>query len=211
MKYQTWQKSPSRFRVMTGINMATFERLLPYFESAHEEYLSKYNLSGKRRKDLRRYTMYSNAPLADRAECLAFILFYYKLIPIKESHADLFDITQRQCQELIHGMNGILRRALHLAGCMPVQTNRELQEILSALDEEEEKILLHDGMEREIPRPVNEDLQQDNYSSKKKKHTVKNAVIISTVCLMLYVIQIRRPTASNRKREAMHKTIPCAV
>jgi hypothetical protein len=162
MKYQTWQKSPSRFRVMTGINMATFERLLPHFESAYEEYLSEYDLSGKCRKDLRRYTMCSNAPLADRAERLAFILFYYKLNPIQESHADLFDITQRQCHELIHGMSGILRRALHLAGCMPVQTNRELQEILSDLDEEEGKILLHDGMEREISRPVNEDLQQDN-------------------------------------------------
>jgi hypothetical protein len=59
---------------MTVINMATFERLLPCFESAHDEYLSEYALSGKRRKGLRRYTMYSNAPLADRAERQAFIL-----------------------------------------------------------------------------------------------------------------------------------------
>jgi hypothetical protein len=104
MKYQTWQKNLPRFRAMTGINIATFniatfERLLPYFESAHDEYLSEYELSGKRRKGLRRYTMYSNAPLADRAERVAFILSYYKLNPIQESHADLFDITQRQCHE----------------------------------------------------------------------------------------------------------------
>jgi hypothetical protein len=50
MKHQTWQKTPSRFRAMTGINIATFERLLPYFESAHDEYLSEYDLGGKRRK-----------------------------------------------------------------------------------------------------------------------------------------------------------------
>jgi hypothetical protein len=187
MKYQAWQKNPSRFRAMTGINIATFERLLPYFESAHDEYLSEYELSGTRRKGLRRYTMYSNAPLADRAERLAFILSYYKLNPVQESHADLFDITQRQCHELIHGLSEILRMALYMAGCMPVQTNRELQEILSSIDREEGKVLLHDGTEREIPRPVYEDLQQDSYSGKKKKHTVKNALIISAVCLILYV------------------------
>jgi hypothetical protein len=98
MKYQTWQKNPSRFRAMTGINIATFDRLLPYFESAHDEYLSEYDLSGKRRKGLRRYTMYANAPLADRAERLAFILSYYKLNPIQESHADHYFKKQNEAK-----------------------------------------------------------------------------------------------------------------
>ncbi|MDR1116441.1 MAG: hypothetical protein LBL33_09935 [Tannerella sp.] len=154
MKYQTLQKNPSRFRAMTDINIATFERLLPYFESAHDEYVSEYDMSGTRRKVLRRYAMYSNAPLADRAERLAFILSYCKLNPVQESHADLFDITQRQCHELIHGLSENLRMALHMAGCMPVQTDKELQKIRSSIDREEEKVLLHDGTEREIPRPV---------------------------------------------------------
>ncbi|MDR0605384.1 MAG: transposase family protein [Bacteroidales bacterium] len=48
MKHQTWQKNPSRFRAMTGINIATFERLLPCFESAHNEYLSEYDLACKK-------------------------------------------------------------------------------------------------------------------------------------------------------------------
>jgi hypothetical protein len=187
MKYQAWQKNPSRFRAMTGINIATFERLLPCFESAHDEYLSEYDLSGKYRKGLRRYTMYSNASLADRAERLVFILSYYKLNSVQESHADLFDITRCQCHELIHGLSKSLRMALRMAGCMPVQTDRELQEILSAIDRKEEKVLLHDDTEREISRPMCEDLQQDSYSGKKKKHTVKNALIISSVCLILYV------------------------
>jgi hypothetical protein len=151
MKYQTRQKNPSRFRAMTGINIATIERLLPCFESAHDEYLSEYDMSGTRRKGLRRYTMYPNALLADRTERLAFILSYCKLNPVQESHADLFDITQRQCHELIHGLNENLRMALR---CMPVQTNKELQEIRSSIDREEEKVLLHDGTEREIPCPV---------------------------------------------------------
>jgi hypothetical protein len=50
-------------------------------------------------------------------------------------------------------------------------------------------VLLHDGTEREIPRPVDSDEQKEKYSGKKKRHTVKNAVIISASCLVLFASQ----------------------
>jgi hypothetical protein len=58
---------------------------------------------------------------------------------------------------------------------------------LSKEDNAVENMLLHDGTEREIPRPVNDDLQKEHYSGKKKKHTVKNALIITVCCVILYV------------------------
>jgi hypothetical protein len=39
----------------------------------------------------------------------------------------------------------------------------------------------------EIPRPADDDLQKECYSGKKKKHTVKNALIITVCCIILYV------------------------
>jgi hypothetical protein len=71
---------------------------------------------------------------------------------------------------------------------MPAQTNKELQIRLSEFGKDE-KILLHDGTEREIPRPQDEDQQKEKYSGKKKKHTVKNALIISATCTVLFVSQ----------------------
>lgn len=45
--------------------------------------------------------------------------------------------------------------------------------------------LIHDATEREIPRPSNPRLQKEYYSGKKKKHTVKNAVI---TCLAGFIL-----------------------
>jgi hypothetical protein len=188
MKYQEWQRKANRFIAMVGCSVEVFDKLLPYFEQAHDEYLSKYHLTGKRRSGYRRYVMYKNAPLPCVSERLAFILSYIKLNPLQEQHADLFGIEQKQCYEFVHGFRIILDKALELVGCMPAQTNKELQSRLSEF-EKDEKILFHDGTEREIPRPQDETQQKEKYSGKKKKHTLKNAVIISASCMVLFVSQ----------------------
>jgi hypothetical protein len=96
-------------------------------------------------------------------------------------------MTQKQCCEFVHGLYEILQRALKLAAVVPSSSDQGLQEALTREDVSQEKVLLHDGAEREIPRPVDDDLQKDRYSGKKKKHTVKNAVIVTACCLILYV------------------------
>jgi hypothetical protein len=189
MKYQEWQTKQNRFIAMTGCSVEVFNKLLPYFAEAHDAYLSEYHLNGKRRKGLRRYVMYKNSPLPCVEERLAFVLSYLKLNPLQEHHADLFHIEQKQCYEFIHGLRVILHQAFDEAGCVPAQNDSELQIRLSEFSKSEEKVLLHDGTEREIPRPQEEEQQKENYSGKKKKHTVKNAVIITAGCTILFVSQ----------------------
>jgi len=84
----------------------------------------------------------------------------------------MFDMTQTQCNVFIHGLTTILEIALSDAEAMPATTEKQLIEILSAKDEAN-KTLIHDGTEREIPRPKDSDKQKENYSGKKKKHTLK--------------------------------------
>ena len=194
MKYQEWQNKQNRFPAMTGIKIEVFNELLPYFSEAHQEYLSQYHITGKRRSGYRQYVMYKNSPLPCIEERLAFILSYIKLNPLQEHHADLFGIEQKQCYEYVHGLRIILHKALANAGCMPAQTDKELQLRLSELFNEEEKVLLHDGTEREVPRPQDTEEQKEKYSGKKKKHTVKNALIVSAACAILFV----SPTFSGR-------------
>lgn len=211
MKYEAWQNRQERFVAMTGYKVETFNKLLPYFEDAHQQYLDKYHMNGKRRKGIRRYVMYKNAPLPCVAERLAFILSYLKLNPLQEQHADLFGMEQKQCYEYVHGLKVILHRALEACGCVPAQTNEELQEVLAENfkeEEEEAKVLIHDGTEREIPRPVDEEAQQDNYSGKKKKHTVKNVVIISACCMVLFVSKTFAGRVHDKKIADIAYTIP---
>jgi hypothetical protein len=129
--------------------------------------------------------IYSNSPLPCVEERLAFILSYDRSNSIQELHADLFGMEQKQCYEYIHGPDKILHEALNLADSVPAQTDKELQAILS--EGTEDMVLLHDATEREVPRPVDDEQQKDRYSGKKKKHTVKNAVIITSCCLILFV------------------------
>ena len=151
-------------------------------------------MSGKIRSGQRTCVIYANSPLPCIEERLAFILSYWKLNPLQEQHADLFSMTQKQCYEFVHGLGEVLQRALKMAEVVPVQDNKALQSVLSKIEAPQDKLLLHDGTEREVPRPVDDDLQKDRYSGKKKKHTVKNAVIIAACCIILYV----SPTFSGK-------------
>jgi hypothetical protein len=151
------KKDQPVFVVMTGYTVEKFHELLPYFKAAHDEYLSEYQMNGKPRKGLRAYTAYANSPLPCMEERLAFILPYLKLNPIREAQADMFGIEQKQCCELIHSLREILHRSLSLAGSMPAEREEELQEAVSEESVKEDKILLHDGREREIPRPQDDE------------------------------------------------------
>ena len=61
---------------------------------------------------------------------------------------------------------------------MPCSTEKELANQLLNI---EEIVLMQDGTEKEIPRPTNDEKQKENYSAKKKKHTLMNGLITTTI------------------------------
>lgn len=184
--YSKCSKTPFRFLAMTGMDITVFHQLLPFFESSHQEYLSKHHLDGRNRKQYRKFVIYKSSPLPTIEDRLVFILSYYKLNPIQEHHSAFFDMTQDQCNEFVHGLTTILKMTLSDADAMPATTEKQL--IQKLMQEQSNTItLLHDGTEREIPRPKDEEEQKENYSGKKSRHTLKNAVIATTACIILFV------------------------
>jgi hypothetical protein len=164
----TMAKKPCTLLSMTGLNFERFDALLPWFETAHDDYFSKFDVNGKRRRNLRKYVIYSNSPLPTVAERLAFILSYQKSNAVQEFHADLFAMTQKQCNGFIDSLTDVLENALKSARLMPAMTSQELEKVLAELPAETAQDLFHDGTEREIPRPQDPDEQQEKYSGKKK-------------------------------------------
>lgn len=188
MKYIDYQHNEKSFRSLTGLSIEQFGKLFPYFEAAHNEYLSQYDMNGKYRNSRRSFIIYRNSPLPTVADRLFFILVYLKNNPLQEYHAAVFNMDQKQCNSFIHVLYHILEQCLLDAEVMPVETQKEFAGLLKAEPSEDGlPIFLHDGTEREIPRPVDTDEQEENYSGKKKKHTVKNAVIVTACCLILFV------------------------
>jgi hypothetical protein len=210
MKYKQWLKNPVRFVAMTGYTPELFKALVPYFREAHDTYLSKYQLNGKRRSGGRKFVLYANSPLPSIEERLAFILSYLKLNPIQELHADLFGIEQKQCNEFIHGLRPILDEALKLAAAMPASNNKELQGKLQQLLDEQpgQPTVLHDAMERQMPRPQDEDQIKECYSGKRKTHTLKNALIVTLLGVVLFVSATVGGSMHDKKLAETFYSIP---
>ena len=188
MKYTDYQHNEKSFRSLTGFSWEQFNQLYPYFERSHNEYLSHYDMNGNFRNHRRSFTIYRNSPLATIEDRLFFILVYLKNNPLQEYHAACFDMDQKHCNMFIRCLYCILEQCLQDADVMPAETQKEFSALLKARQSADVlPILLHDGTEREIPRPCDPDEQQENYSGKKKKHTLKNAVVITACCLVLFV------------------------
>lgn len=188
MKYREHQNNEKSLRSLTSLSPEQFRELLPYFEEAHNAYFTQYDMNGNYRNNRRGFVIYKNSPLATVEDRLFFILVYLKNNPLQEYHAACFDMDQKHCNSFIRVLYRILEHCLYDADVMPVEHQKEFGVIFKTLSERGEAVvLLHDGTEREIPRPLDPDLQQENYSGKKKKHTLKNAVIITACCLILFV------------------------
>ena len=189
MSYTTVRNNPARFRSLTGMAEDTFNTLLPFFKESHDEYFKYHQLNGKPRKGIRTAAIYKTSPLPSIEDRLYFILYFLKNNVTQELMGDHFNMDQSKCCQWIHCLYGILKDALKDAGVMPASNKKELAAVYEKMDAEEISVLMHDGSEREIPRPINSDQQKDMYSGKKKRHTVKNAVITTMTGIILFVSQ----------------------
>ena len=199
--YNKWIKNSVSFVALTGFTIEQFKEFLPYFEDAHQKYFNRYELGDKKRKFVINYTIYSNSPLPTVEDRLAFILSYKKLNPIQEQQAAMFNMTQKQCNQFIHSLTAVLEQSLEDAEVMPCTTEKELARKLT---NEGEIILIHDGTEREIPRPIDDEKQKENYSGKKKKHTLKNAIITTAICYILFVSATVNGAIHDKKIADIH-------
>lgn len=186
MKYTKARKNPTSFLSLTSVSISLFDEILPFFTEAHDEFFRWHDVKGKKLTRQRSHVIQSNSPLPTVADRLFFILVYLKNNPTQEYHATLFDMSQQQCGQWIHTLTDILREAVSEAGMLPAS---DIASFKRLLDERGGDTvvhnLIHDGTEREIPRPSDPELQKEYYSGKKKKHTVKNAVI---TCLAGFIL-----------------------
>jgi DDE superfamily endonuclease/Helix-turn-helix of DDE superfamily endonuclease len=180
-KFTTMFQNERRFRALTGLDLATFTAFLPAFTAAMERYLTRYTLDGYVRESDRAIT-YANSPLPSPEDRLVFILIYLKQNPLQEAHGQLFAMTQSNVSKWVRLLLEILGRALVDQQVIPARTTAELAAQLQAdttpSDPEAPPFFCHDGTERPIARPNDDEEQEIYYSGKKKDHTIKNVIII---------------------------------
>jgi hypothetical protein len=109
LAYARLKKNPRAFRTFTGLDQSEFEALLPSFERAWNNYI--YNTHIKKKKRKRRYGAGRKARLRNIEDKLLCILVYFRLYPIQEVMAYLFDMSQGRVNEWMHRLTDILQHA----------------------------------------------------------------------------------------------------
>jgi len=172
--YAKLAKKPKLFRSFTGLSIQAFEQLLPAFEAAYETDLL--------RRDEQRTTPRQrqrgggrNSAVPEIADKLVFILVYFRFYPVQVLQGFLFDLSQPQANDWIHRLTPLLNDALGYEQQLPARRTKDIEKLLEACPE---LAFMIDGTERPVRRPKDGEQQRAKYSGKKKRHTVKNNVII---------------------------------
>ena len=160
MRYDKLRKSPNQLLSMTGFSVEEFDSFLPYFKAHWDEYNDSFTLEGLPRQRISYGRKNSLLPLP--SDKLLFILSYLKNNPLQEYHAAMFELTQSQCNLLVHLLSDILRKTLKTLGELPERNHLRMPGIL-----ENYRDVLLDGTERPVQRPQDSDIQKSRYSGKK--------------------------------------------
>lgn len=170
--YARLSQKAKQFHSLTGYKLEEFQSLLPAFRQSFETYVEKYTLEGKERKK-RHFTDYRNSPLPTIEDKLLFILMYLRKATTQDIFGEVFRIPQPVVNKWLHILQPCLNQALKSLNELPARTADDLE-----LAQEPGQTFFQDGMERSIQRPKDKDVQRDYYSGKKKRHTVKNNIVI---------------------------------
>jgi hypothetical protein len=164
--------APKQFHALTGYTLEEFDALLPTFTDRFAARMQAFTLAGKLRQ--RPYVSYDNSPLPTMADKLLFILMYLRKAPTQDIFGEVFGMPQPVANQWIHRLHDCLNQALAQLDASPARTADALE-----LADDEVKLYFQDGTERPIPRPTDPAVQETYYSGKKKRHTVKNNVLVN--------------------------------
>lgn len=189
--YARLSRKKKQFLALTGYNLEEFQALLPAFRSCFLKRMEHYTLKGKQRGK-RCYVEYCNSPLPRMEDKLVFILMYLRKATTQDIFGEVFKMPQPVANKWIHILHACLNRALAELGEKPARNVAELH-----LAAEKGQLFFQDGTERPIQRPKNQAIQGFFYSGKKKRHAIKNNVLVNPQAKILLLT----PTCEGKKHD----------
>ena len=165
------KRQPKVFRSLSGITVEKFnilyKQLQPNYIKSEREILSKKdrerNIGGGRKKQI------------DLEDQLLMTLIYYRHYISQSFLGLIFDL---------HNSN-VCRHIKYISPLLAKIFNIPTRKIESSLTKEEIELYFIDAIEQPINRPKKK--QKEYYSGKKKKHTLKNQIVIDNnkkICIV---------------------------
>lgn len=171
LTYARLRSSPSTHKALTGLEIGQFAALLVKWQRLFPEMRRR----DARSKGIRGVGAGRKGTIRTDAQRLLLVLVYFRQYPTQEFMGILFSISQERVCELIRDLQPILEAVLGSACSLPQRpalTNNQMLASIPGL------VYLIDGAERPIHRPKDPVRQKECYSGRKKRHCVKNNVIV---------------------------------
>lgn len=185
------------FVALTGLTHKEFKVLVPVFGKRFLKWVKRHTLKGTKRSGQRPYVEYCNSPLLSTEDKLMFVLTYLRKGTTQDIFGAVFGMSQPTANKWIHLLHPRLTEALGDLGERPA---RKVSQLRSALKKVKTRpLFFQDGTERPIPRPQDPVLQELFYSGKKKKHCIKNNVLIDRRAKILLLTPTCEGTKHDKK------------
>jgi hypothetical protein len=178
---------------LTGSTLEEFQALLPAFRASFLKHMERYTMEGKERRR-RHYVDYCNSPLRTIEDKLTFILMYLRKGTTQDIFGDDYRMSQPVANKWIHILHTCLNQALGTLGEKPARNAADLH-----LAAEEGQLFFQDGTERPIQRPKNPEIQEMYYSGKKKRHCIKNNVLVDRRAKIILLTPTDAGTKHDKK------------
>lgn len=174
MNYEKIRTNRKQFLSLTTLYPEEFDLLLVPFSREWYKFYRTHTLEGKRRKKVNWNNEKDTPSLPRVGDKLFFILSYYKQHPLQEFQAATFHICQAKVSHWVKLLTPMVEQSLQQLGCLPCRDGEVLNQFLGDFDTSQ--AISHDVVEQTMPRPTDDEAQQEMYSGKKKVHTYKNKV-----------------------------------
>jgi hypothetical protein len=189
--YARFSRKRKQFLALTGYTLEEFRALLPAFRTCFLNRVKSYTLKGKKRGK-RLYVDYCNNPLRTIEDKLLFILMYLRKATTQDIFGEVFKMSQPVANKWIHILHPCLNQALAELGEKPARRVQDLH-----LADEKGQLFFQDGTERPIQRPKDPEIQPIFYSGKKKRHCIKNNVLVDRQAKIILLT----PTCEGKKHD----------
>ena len=130
---------------------------------------------------------------------LLFILVYFRIYPLQVVQGLLFGLSQPQANFWIHRLTPILEKALGQRLYLPARRPADMAAVLRACPQLK---FIIDGTERAVQRPKDPSRQRQHYSGRKKRHAVKNVLVVEKRSRKVVMLSETAPASEHDKKIA---------
>lgn len=194
-------KNKNKFQRLVGIKPELLTTLTKRLE-AHWEALE---LKAKTAKDRKR-AIGAGHPykLESLEEKLIVVLLYYKLYVTQELLGLIVGLDQSNVSRLLNKMASIIEKAADPELATYLQAGQEDCKRLGSWSDfivkyPDLKDVSTDATEQQVFRPFDEKQQKEHFSGKKKRHTVKTQISVSTRGRVIHVSQTYPGSVHDKK------------